>query len=277
MIKRKWKAASIVAMAAVAAAALVGCSAGPASQPGNSVLDEVIERGTLRVATIQGNAPWGSVNSAGDLEGYDIEVAKLLAERMGVELELVRVDVAGRISALESNTADVTIALLSRDRSRAKSIAFTDPYMAGGTQILVAESSPAQTLDDLNSSDVTVAVPRGGTQEQTVPAVLPEANVLAFPGVADVVAALTAGQAQVGAVDYILAAKTAADPANGLRVIPGVFAPSEVSIGLKRGDFQWWLYVNQFVNEINADGTNYNLIEEWMGITPPHFVQPATK
>lgn len=74
-----------------------------------SSLDRIIESGTIKIAVPQDFAPFGSVDASGNLEGYDIDVANLIAEDLGVELELVPVTSDNRIPFLQTNKADLVI------------------------------------------------------------------------------------------------------------------------------------------------------------------------
>src|SRR5215469_7565318 len=72
-----------------------------ATPPGafaDSILNAVLSRGSLRIAIVTGNAPWVFVDANGELQGYDVEISKLLAKALGVTPDFVRTDTAGRVA-----------------------------------------------------------------------------------------------------------------------------------------------------------------------------------
>src|SRR5262245_12513270 len=111
------------------ALAVAGCtsedgagSAAGSSSDGTSQLDEVVERGTLRVAVLPDFPPWGVQNASGDLEGYEIDIAKELAKAMGVELSLVTTDGTSRLPLLEADRVDVNISAWTATDERALAV-----------------------------------------------------------------------------------------------------------------------------------------------------------
>ncbi|HEX5325605.1 MAG TPA: transporter substrate-binding domain-containing protein, partial [Acetobacteraceae bacterium] len=75
----------------------------------DSLLSDVLSRGTLRVAVAPGNPPWCYVDPNGELIGYDVEIAQALGKALGVQVQFVRTDTAGRVAQLQAHKADVTI------------------------------------------------------------------------------------------------------------------------------------------------------------------------
>ena len=93
----------------VAASALVGGSiAGRAQTP--SVLQQIVSRGTLRIAVLPSLPPYSKVTPGGEPEGYDIDIAKRLAEALKVKPEFVVTDIPGRVTSLQTRKVDVTVA-----------------------------------------------------------------------------------------------------------------------------------------------------------------------
>ena len=135
-IPKRWlQTISIAAIACVFSLVAVACTGGGNSpsvtaQDASAVssLDQIIEAGTIKIAVPQDFAPFGSVDASGNLEGYDIDVASLIAEDLGVDLELVPVTSDNRIPFLQTNKADLVISSMGANPERAKSIFFSIPY-----------------------------------------------------------------------------------------------------------------------------------------------------
>ncbi|NEQ54596.1 MAG: transporter substrate-binding domain-containing protein, partial [Leptolyngbya sp. SIO3F4] len=139
-IPRRWlQTISIAVIACVFSLVAVACAGGGDSPSVTaqddapevavvSSLDRIIESGTIKIAVPQDFAPFGSVDASGNLEGYDIDVATLIAEDLGVELELVPVTSDNRIPFLQTNKVDLVISSMGANPERAKSIFFSIPY-----------------------------------------------------------------------------------------------------------------------------------------------------
>ena len=135
--------------AAAAATVLLGVAFAGAAQAGE-VLQRVLSSGKLRAAVMASLPPYANMNPSGQLEGYDIDMVKGLAEALKVQAEFVVVDSAGRVAALTTGKADITMSGMARNITRALTIAFSDPYLIVPGRILVKTASPLKTMDDLN-------------------------------------------------------------------------------------------------------------------------------
>ena len=91
----------------LASAMLVGAPAAYSQQ--RDILKEVLARGTIRIATTSDLPPYSMLGANGQLEGYDVEMGKMIAEELGVKPEFLIVDAAGRITSLQTGKADITI------------------------------------------------------------------------------------------------------------------------------------------------------------------------
>lgn len=167
-------------------------------------LDTVMSSGVLRVAVVQDYPPFGSVNAEMKAEGYDIELATLLAKYMNVKVELVPVSSANKIPYLIAKRADVLLNIGYNDE-RAKVVDFSDPYapyyigVFGPADIKIA--SPA----DLTGK--SVATTRGSFEELTLSKTAPAGtDIRRFEDNATTIAAFMSGQSQLIAMGNIVAA-----------------------------------------------------------------------
>lgn len=150
--------------AALAGAALSGCGA-PASSSEES-------SNTLRVAMSADYAPFdwlqeddsnGAVKTTQGsyMNGYDVLIAKHIAEELGMELEITQVDWDGLILSISSDMVDCAIAGMSITSERAQSVDFTDPYYNADIVLVVSQDSPyasAKSLEDLSGATLTSAM-----------------------------------------------------------------------------------------------------------------------
>jgi polar amino acid transport system substrate-binding protein len=146
-----------------------------------SVIEEIKQRGILRVG-VSTFVPWAMPNNNGELVGFEIDVAKRLAEEMGVKLESVPTSWDGMIPALMAGKFDVVISGMSITPNRNLTVNFTQPYASTETVIVANKSlgSGFTKLSDLDSPDVTIANRRGATTAELAQKVWPKAHHLLF-------------------------------------------------------------------------------------------------
>jgi polar amino acid transport system substrate-binding protein len=258
----------------LAAALFVGFYAASEARAG-AVLDQVIKGGTLRVAIIGGNPPYSKMSPSGEPEGYDIDIAKAIADALKVKVEFITTDIPGRVTSLQTGKADLTIADFTKTVQRSTSIAFTDPYLVVSLQFLVAaDRKELNGVADLDKAEVKVGITRGGTAEQNVPLAAPKATLARFNNEADVLNALKAGQVDAMSQDNLYNAQLMKDNPGKYKVLPGLYSHEEIAIGLPAGDFDWWRVVNTWVEQFNASGDNGRLFQKWFGYPLPPIQTP---
>lgn len=251
------------------ALAVAGCTsdegAGEAagSSDGTSQLDKVRERGTLRVAVLPDFPPWSVQNASGDFEGYEVDVAKALAEAMGVELALVSTDGTSRLPLLEADRVDVNISAWTATDERALAVGYTIPYAAAGASVLYNTESPIASYDELAGKRVSVA--RGSTNDTIMTEDFPDTEVVRFETIADAVAALKSGKVDAAVEGEATVTAEAKKNPNLEKVDAPPLKPSLISMGVLPGDQAWLNYLNNFIRNLNSSGTNDELHRKWFG------------
>ena len=245
----------------------------------DSILTDVLRRGTVRIAISTGNPPTRFEDENGNLQGYDIDIANYLAKQLGVTIEFIRTDTAGRVAMLQSKKADITIAAFTPNLERLKSVGFTDPYLTDVLTLMSrADRKDLSSLTDFDKPEIKVAIPRGSTAAKALAKYVPKATVVEFSGTADIVSAIDAGQVDAICSGDALVNWTVKNSGGKYRNAASLGPPEDDAIGFPQGDFVWWLWLNRFVREINEDGTNHTFWVKWYGeVPPPPFVKPPPK
>jgi polar amino acid transport system substrate-binding protein len=247
------------------------------SASADSVLSTVLGRGSVRIAIVTGNAPWVFVDANGELQGYDVEISKLLAKALGVTIDFVRTDTAGRVAQLQTHKADVTIATFTPTLDRMKTISFTDAYVIDGLQVMVSgKRSDLNSIRDFKQG-AKIGLARGSTAAQALAKYIPQATVVEFPSTADLAQAIESGQVDGTASNNGLVTATIEQGGGKFKALPELMGLEDDAIGLPQGDFVWWQWLNQFVHQINTDGSNYELYVKWFKHEPPSFVKKAAE
>lgn len=205
------KTSALVLGAGVTASAGLGGTeiaqaAGRRQEPGASKLYEVLDRGVLIVGTGSTNPPWHFEDEQGNLAGFDIEMARLVAKGLfdnPDSIEFVRQAADARIPNLLTNKVDITFQFMTVNAQRAQQVDFSIPYYREGVGTLLAADSPYNGALDLaqGGSEVTVSILQNVYAEEFIHSVMPEAQVLQFDSQANVIQALDSGRVTAAAVD----------------------------------------------------------------------------
>ena len=208
--RRAFLTAGGLGLAGVAAAAATTTALSPqvayAQAASDSLLRTVLDRGHLIVGTGSTNAPWHFEDDQGNLTGMDIAMARILAKGLfddETKVEYVRQEADARIPNVTTGKVDITIQFMTVTPGRAQLINFTRPYYVEGIALLTKPGSPKEKFDALLSggSGTKVSILQNVDAEQSVHAVLPQAEVLQIDSQANVIQALEAGRADAAAVD----------------------------------------------------------------------------
>jgi len=147
----------------------------------SSVLETVKKRGAIRIG-MSTFVPWAMRDKNGELVGYEIDVAKRLAEDMGVKAEFVPTAWDGIIPALLAGKFDVIVAGMSITPARNLTVNFTLPYANSGVHLVAHRKLAAgfTTLEDFNKPEVVLAVRRGATPATAAKRLMPKATLRQF-------------------------------------------------------------------------------------------------
>ena len=256
---------------AVAAMASLCLMIGAASA---DLIKEIQDRGTFKVGMAE-SPPWQSPNpSSGEYEGFNVDLAKRAADLMGVKLEVVPATWSTLIPGLSAKQYDVVFANLFATPKRALVVNFTEPYSTYGFHIVVNAGSKVQSLDDLNSGDVTF-VGMSGTVEESYPKELyPNANVkgIATNDIAAWIGEVAAGQADAAFLDpgtfRILKTKNPAlgDKLRMLNDEDNLVKPVGLAYAVRPEDGHMLQFLNTFIKDFVRNGEHITLRDKWFEI-----------
>jgi polar amino acid transport system substrate-binding protein len=224
----------------------------------DSVLEAIKKRGTLRIG-LSTFVPWAMRDKKGDLIGFEIDVGKRVAADMGVEVEHIPTAWDGIIPALLAGKFDVIISGMSITMKRNLTVNFTHPYANTG-YILVASTAMAQkkglkTLEDYNSSDITIATRRASTGAIAAQKNFPKAKLIYFDD-----GTMGIQETANGKVD----ATTSTPPkaAYDIEKRPGklfvvdrtLMSPTREAFAVRKGDPDILNWFNNWIDNVKASG-----------------------
>lgn len=240
-----------------------------ANAQGSTILANIEKTGVIRIATIAGDPPYSAIKPDGTPEGFDIAIGEKLAAALKVRPNWIIVDVPGRVTALQTGKADVTIADFTATIERSTAIAFTRPYLVVGSNYLVKKDSPLQSVQQVNRPGIKVTFARGGTAGEIAANVTPKATVLPVNTVNDGFLAMRSGQADVDIVDSLQDAAILKQSEAEFRNLPGNWSYEEICIGLPAGDLDWFRIVDTFVRQLVGSGDDARLFQAYFGYPMP--------
>lgn len=158
-------------------------------------LQQVLNEGTLRVGVAIAS-PWAMRTQAGELAGFEIDVANRLAEDMGVRADIRAITWDRLIPALESGEIDIIAAGLAITPERALHVNFSRPYAEGGISLAtnLASTTGMQRLEDLDTDELRLAVVENTTAAGLAPRILPRTELVSFEDSDGASAALISGE-----------------------------------------------------------------------------------
>jgi len=232
-----------------------------------SNLRKVIQRGTLVVGMELKFWPFEYVDEQGTPVGFDVDIARTIAERLGVRLEIKDMAWTGLIPALAAGKIDCIISGITGTLERAKSITFTSPYYTTGlcTLLSAKKAQGIDKVDDLNAEGRVIAVRTGTTADVVATKRFDKATINRYPDETACVADVVAGRADAFLYDQISIAKHHRQNPETTRAILVPFTYEPFCIALQKGDFDLWQWLEMFLTTIKNDGTLHALYQKHFG------------
>ncbi len=224
--------------------------------------DEIKKKGTITIGLLVDFPPDGTVDSSNNPDGYDADVARLLAKDLGVKLNLVPVTGPNRIPFLLTNKVDVLVASLAVTPERAKQVQFSRPYSAATIVLYGAKKTPIKAAADLKG--LRVAVARASTQDTALTAIAPEGTeIRRFDDDASAMQALLSGQVDaIGCSTTVAAqiAKRAGDAYESKLVLRQQF----MAVAMRQGQSDLLKTMDDFVARNTSNGELNKLYKKWL-------------
>jgi polar amino acid transport system substrate-binding protein len=234
-------------------AILLSSASLPAQPASPTVISDLAPSGTLRASINYGNALLARRDTAtGELSGVSVDMARELAHRLGIPVQLVPFDAAGKVTdAVKTGAWDV--AFLAIDPARATDIDFTAPYVKLEGTYMVPAGSPLQTIEDVDREGVRIAVARGSAYDLYLTRSLKHAQLIRAENTN---AAIDLFRQQK--LEAIAGIRTALVIGNKLipdaTILRGAFMTIPQAMGVPKGHPAAAQYLRGFVEEMKASG-----------------------
>lgn len=243
-------------------AILVACMSLATARADDSTLDVVKKRGKVIVGVRYDTPPFGSVDNSGKVTGFDIDIAKYIASKLGVELELVQVTGQSRIPMLTSGRVDMDLCALSIFRSRLEAIDFTNPYFYDGGKVMVKKESDIRGYQDLDGKRVATA--QGTPYEKVIAIAHPTTKVLSYQEYPQAVQAMKQGLADAMVTDSVILARLVGDNPD-LKIVGDYFTMAPFAIGVRQNDSKWRNTLNVMLQNMWVEGKYQAAYQQYFG------------
>ncbi|MGI8791765.1 MAG: glutamate ABC transporter substrate-binding protein, partial [Acidimicrobiales bacterium] len=232
------------------------------SFPDGSTMAKIQAKGKLVVGTKFDQPAFGLKNPvSGDVEGFDVEVAKLIAQRIfggtleeaAKKIEFKEAVSKNREPFIQDGTVDIVVATYTINDTRKEVVSFAGPYFVAQQDILVkSDNTTIKSVDDLAGTKVCSV--KGSTSEKNVKAKAPSADLSLFDSYSLCVEALNDGRVESVTTDNIILQGFAKDSGDELKLVKAPFSDEPYGIGVTKGDDDFRSFINDTLEEIYESG-----------------------
>lgn len=237
---------------------------------GGDTLERVLDTGVLRVGMDASFPPFEYVNDAGDLVGFDVDLARAIADRIASEYEtevqvhfVANLPYDGLYDALTAERVDAVISALYTDPARADGFAYSTPYFNAGQVLVVREGEAIEKLEDMAGRTLAVELgSEGDVVARDRARRLSDLTVLPCQSAQEALDQVVAGQAHAALVDH-LSALSAIDEESQLRITGPPVTDEPYAVALQGDSHGLLRAVNDALEELEEEGTLNQLRRKW--------------
>jgi polar amino acid transport system substrate-binding protein len=260
---------SVVAMILVLLLTIVtACaSTGNVAKESNApVIDRIVQRGEIVVGTAGSMPPLNMTTKEGDVVGLDVDLARLIASAMGVQLRLETMPFPELLPAMEAGKIDMIISGMTMTPRRNLKVAFVGPYFKSGKAFLtkVKTIAAAKDASDINSPGTVLVALESSTSQEFVEKLIPKARLVTTRDYDEAINMVINDEAHAMVADYtICAVSVIRYPDKGLLglVTPITYEP--LGIAIPAGDPHLVNWTENLLASLKASGGLDKLKERW--------------
>lgn len=221
-----------------------------------STLNEIVQRGELRVGMEPGYMPFEMKDKKGRIIGYDVDIAKNMAKAMGVKLKLVPTSWDGIIAGLLTNKYDIIMSGMTITQQRNLKVNFANPYVVVGQTVLMRKdlAKTIKSAKDLDDAKYTVVTKLGVSGEIATKKFFKKAKIITFETESDAVSEVLNGKADAMVYDQpfnvVFMAGKGKDDLIHLDT-PLTYEP--LGWAVRKGDPDFINWLNNYLRQIQGD------------------------
>ncbi|WP_273690437.1 transporter substrate-binding domain-containing protein [Ketogulonicigenium vulgare] len=215
------------------------------AMPAAADLAEIRERGVIRIAVAMGIPQYSYIDSNMQPTGSDVETARMLAEDLGVALELVEITNAARVPTIQTDKADLVVSALGITDERRQAIDFSVPYAT--LALVVAAPADIDISDYADLTGKRIALTRATTNDQDITANTTGAEILRFEDDATLITSVISGQVDIISSQSAVIGGINERRRGGPLEIKFIQRETNLGIGLAKGNPELLAWVDEWV------------------------------
>jgi glutamate transport system substrate-binding protein len=230
---------------------------GGVSFPEGSTMAKLQSAGKVTVGTKFDQPLFGLKNLEGKPEGFDVEIAKIIAGEMGIQadtIQWVETVSANREPFLQQGKVDFVVATYTINDKRKKVIDFAGPYYVAGQDIMVKKGNPLGIKGPEDLSGKKVCSVTGSTPAENIRTKYPGAKLTEFDVYSKCAEALKNGQVDAVTTDNVILLGLISKDQEAFELVGKPFTEEPYGIGVKKGDDQFRNFINDVLDKAKSDG-----------------------
>jgi glutamate transport system substrate-binding protein len=231
--------------------------------PAGSTMAKLQDSGEITIGVKYDVPPFGLKNpQSGEIEGFDVDMGKIIAEELGVEPKFVEAISDNRIPFLQQGEVDLILSTMTINQERDMEIEFSEPYYVARGRILVPGDSDIKGIEDLAGRRVCTAL--GSTYEETLREDAPDAELRLVDTYSECLELLQNGAIDaISTDDVILTGMIIQD--DTLKMVGDELTVEPYGAGIKEGDKEFQTFVSDTLEAAQADGRWEEAFQKWVG------------
>ncbi len=230
------------------------------------IIDNIIKNGELRVGMSGTQPPYAMESIEGELIGYEIDLATLIADKIGVELKIVKMPFKELLPTLQANKIDIIMSGMTMTTQRNAQVIFLGPYIYSGKSILTLAHIfiEMESTNELNKSSNKITTLAGSTSEKFVLQYMPKAKLLAESDYDHCLKLVLDGKADLMLADFSICTYTVLrNPDLGLETFDEPITKEPIGMAVKHTDPLFLNLLNNLLTQFDVDGTLEDLNDKW--------------
>ncbi len=227
-------------------------------------LVNVKKKGEISMAMSGQYPPFNFVDDKNHLTGFDVEIGKEIAKRIGITGVPITTAWDGIIAGLLANKYELICGSMAITEARLKSIDFSAPYYRSGAQLFVKKGSPIKSVADMKGKKLGITL--GTTYEQWVRKNMTDIDIRTYKGVPDMVLEVMNGRIDGFISDKIVGALAIKDKGIGIELAGNLLYEEKMGIALRQGNTPLKAAIDNALVAMKADGTYKDISMKWLGL-----------
>jgi polar amino acid transport system substrate-binding protein len=236
-------------------------------------IEDIKKRGTLIAGVKDSQPPFGYVDEkTNQIVGFEIDIMKFLADKLGVKLDVKAVTSSTRIPMLTQGEVDIVAATMTHKKDREGQIDFSITYFMTGQRLLVKKGGPIKSVKDLASKKIGSV--KGSTSEQNAKKAEPTATIISFETYPEAFLALKQGKVEAVTTDeaILVGLKFSDEKPETWDIVGDYISPEPYGFGLIENDSKFRDFVNVSLMEMWESGEYKKVYDKWFGKDTKNYI-----